>query len=289
MRPIELAVTFAHASNEENIKMNADIIIAGLEGFASSQRRTFSVDQLASLATSCAKAGKTLWVDATALVHEPMLATLESALRALEGVAFGRLLFADPAVYEKAPKSLQDRLHFHAPILTCNAEDIDVWHRLGCVGATLSNELTLEEMTRISKETSCPLSLIGHGAVAMMHSRRRLVTAAFAGSGRDFERPGDVRIREAVRDEALPVVEDGHGTHIFRALPLASFHVLETLKDILDVFIVDARFMSPHEADEVLQDLRAALLGDSTPTLKKYDVGFDRGFYDRRDRGEDDE
>ena len=109
-----------------------------------------------------------------------------------------------------------------------NSLDINEYASYGFLSLALSNEITLDDMKNIINNTSCQLFLQVFGYRLMFHSRRMLISLYLEKLGRKLNQ-SDMFLKEASRDDYLPIVENSNGTYIYRGYVL---NLLKYLKEL---------------------------------------------------------
>jgi putative protease len=114
----------------------------------------------------------------------------------------------------------------------------------------------------------------------MFHSKRPLITNFF--KFQDIDEPvyNQLELVEEKRQERYPVVENNHGTHIFRPKPMHSFESIQALDQVIDLFIIDGVLKDDTYNLNVLKDYHTAMKNpDERPRLiEKYNEDHDTGF-----------
>lgn len=120
-------------------------------------------------------------------------------------------------------------------------------------GAFSSKEITLDDVLNIGKEKKYKLFYFGHGNMSMFYSKRRILSLFNEVS--TISNPHnkyDISLIESSRDEQFPILEDDAGTHIFRGEVLSSLDSIESLKEVVDYFVVDTLFKDDNYALSVI-------------------------------------
>lgn len=282
---MQLAVTLRHSDLIGPFRRSgADVFVVGIEGLTHRFSQTFSLEEIASCQSKVQAAGGILWVALNGLYHPDQLPALEKAIDVLAKHPPERILFADTAVYMFAQsRGLTNRLIYHPETYVSATADLFFWHEQGIAGVVPTRETTLADLIMMGKNRPLPLIWVGHGAINMFHSRRPLLQHYLDHTDapeKDTHLNKRLDLYETTREDAFPIFEDGYGTHVFRAKPLASFQELKQLMPIIDTMIIQTLFMEDDAVIQVLADYRAAMQGDNlTPLIEKYATVCDSGFY----------
>ncbi len=288
---MKLAVTpFSVASIPDLITAGADIIIAGNGKFANRLTKSFSEMELQEI-RDFTKAHQTLfYVQVNRIVHNEHLSDIEQFLDFLFQLDVDGIIFGDLAVYQIAKRKQKEHLLIYNPeTLNTNYYDAVFWGKKGLKGLTISKEIPLDDMALFQQHTTIELSLIGHGYLNMFHSRRPLIENFFKYKEEDYNQyvnNRNLRLVEEIRNEAYPVFQDDHGTHIFRDKIMMSYQDINVIKDLIDVFIIDGIFKATKYLIETIRNYRS-VLNHFDPTkaetlTKSIDSDHDTGFLHKK-------
>lgn len=283
---MKLAVTLFDVDQVDRLlDLGADILIAGQENHANRLVASFSRDELATIKQRAHARDAEWFAVVNGIVHPDQVDDVAAHLDELAQLDVDGILFGDLAIYELAKeRQLTSRLIYHPETLNTNVHDPVFWQRQGIRGIVLAKEITLDEIVAIGAERPIELTMIGHGHLNMFHSRRPLVSHYLEHASIDpapHLESRRLRLVEEVRKESYPIVQDAHGTHIFRERPMASFDAFHALMPAIDVFVIDGILKTPAYVEEVLSDYHRLRQSDaddqSTSRLARYadhDTGF---------------
>lgn len=284
---MKLAVQPTHHSHMKRLaRSGADYFVVGVEGYAQRMRNTVPFDKLKAYNDAALKLDRRLFVSMNALLFDASLNDVEAIMKdvaAMESVE-GIMVADIGAIYIAERLGIKNKIVYYAETAPTSDQDVAFFEAEGLRGVVLARELTIESIETIAKAVSIPLFHIGHGHLNMFHSRRRLITNYFKKTNQHeaTDKKG-YTITEETRQEAYPIQEDKHGTHVFRNSPTHAFSVLNRLKDILDVMIVDRLFMDDKTTETLIADYRKSIDEGVSPTLlKQYESTHDSGFFHRR-------
>jgi len=247
-----LAVTPFHPDDiPALINAGADIFIAGNAAFANRLATSFSMTELEEMTKVLHQQGKQIYVPLNLIVHELSLETLEPFLTQLRDWQVDGILFGDLAVYQIAKRlGMEDRLIYHPETLNTNTYDPIFWAKQGIGGVVLAKEITLTDIEQIYQASSLKIVMVGHGHLNMFHSRRPLIESYFKHKDEAYQsylNNRNLRLVEEIRSESYPIMQDEHGTHIFRERPMMSYLDMPRLRKVVDVFIIDGILQTPAE------------------------------------------
>lgn len=268
-------------------KTGADIFIMGNYDYASRLSSSFSEVELAEAATLIKSLDKELYISLNIIAHNSNLSDITEFLKFLNTIPVDGIIFGDLGVYMIAKRLHMEQLLIYNPeTLNTSIYDPVFWDRKGIKGITISKEITLNDISEIIKVSSIEVSIIGHGHLNMFHSRRPLIENYFKYTKEEYDsfvENRNLKIVEEIRNEAYPIYQDKHGTHIFREKALESFKEIVMLNEVLDVFIIDNIFKDEEYLLDVLTKYKAIINSNNeneiaTAYSKKYEKDHDSGF-----------
>lgn len=284
---MKFAVTpFSIESINDLCNHGADIFVVGTEEFSNRLAHSFTMDEIETLVTVIHQREKEVYISANMIVHHSDLEKIESFLGEMKKLEVDGIIFGDLAVYQIAKRlEIQHLLIYNPETLNTNYFDPIFWDKKGIKGLTISKEITLDDIKKIAEKSTIEISIIGHGHLNMFHSRRPLIENFFKYNKDSFEQyieNRNLKLVEEIRDEAYPIFQDIHGTHIFRDKALESYQEIITLSKIIDVFIVDGIFKDTNYMIETMKNYQLILQNNdplqATNISKHYESDHDSGF-----------
>lgn len=235
----------------------ADGLILGTAFFSVRSAGIFKEAELAELAVLCHAHKMEMRVLVNRMFNDDELPQLKKHLYLLKEIGTDAIYFSDEAVLAIAEElNMKQLLIYQSDTLLTNHIDADYYLAEGLKGVVLAKEITLAEITAIAKASdAAKMELIAHGYLAMMHSRRTLLSSYMEHLKRS-EKLNDnyhLTIEEATRHEAMPIYEDEHGTHVFSAFVQQSFAELnQFIQDGIGAIRIDGIFHSGEEIVEIV-------------------------------------
>ena len=285
---MKLAVTpFSVTSIKKLSDNGADIFILGNEQYANRLVYSFSTIDLTDANNIIKSLNKEIYINLNLIIHNNDLKKVKEFLDFVNELDVDGIIFGDLAVYQLAKTlGIENKLIYSPETLNTNYYDPIFWGNKGIKGLTISKEITLEDISLIANSSEIEISLIGHGHLNMFHSRRPLIENFFKYTNNEYEsyiENRNLRIVEEIRDESYPIYQDLHGTHIFREKSLESYQEVNTLKNILEVFIIDGIFKDTDYLAETLINYKGLLsisdhFGKAKAISKQYEEDHDSGF-----------
>lgn len=285
---MKIAVTpFSVSSIEKLSEKGADIFILGNEKYANRLVNSFSTMEITEAKKIVSDLNKELYISVNIIVHNNDIEELETYLTFVKELNVDGIIYGDLAIYMIAKRlEIEHLLIYNPETLNTNYYDTHFWNRKGIKGLTISKEITLDDINEISKKKKTEISIIGHGHLNMFHSRRPLIESFFKYTKEEYDKfisNRNLKIIEETRDESYPIFQDNHGTHIFRAKALESYQEIHSLKECIDVFIIDGILRDTNYLLETLSNYQTLLsLSDASSKSKVfsrlYEEDHDSGF-----------
>jgi putative protease len=285
---MKFAVTPFNVSSIKPLsKSGADIFIIGNEKFANRLVYSFSTIEITNANKIIKELNKELYIVVNIIMHNEHIQDIKDFFDFIKTLDVDGIIFADLGIYVIAKKmGLESKLIYNPETLNTSTYDPIFWTKKAIKGLTISKEITLDEINQISKQGEIEISLIGHGFLNMFHSRRPLIENFFKYTNEEYKKfieNQNLKIVEEIRNEAYPLFQDLHGTHIFREKALESYKEIINLRDSLDVFIIDGILKNSEYLKETLKNY-VALVEKEDPTIlagklsKLYEKDHDSGF-----------
>ncbi len=285
---MKIAVTpFSVSSIERLAKEGSDIFILGNDKYANRLVYSFSTMEITDAKNIISTLGKELYINLNIMVHNSDLIDVEKFLNFIKELGVDGIIFGDLGIYMIAKRlEIETKLIYNPETLNTNYYDTHFWNKKGIKGLTISKEITLEDINEICLKKKTEISIIGHGHLNMFHSRRPLIENFFKYTKEEYEKfinNRNLRIVEEIRNEAYPIFQDLHGTHIFREKALESYQEIRLLRDCVDVFIIDGIFKDTNYLIETVGNYKALLhmkeSNDKAKIFSKlYERDHDSGF-----------
>ncbi len=285
---MKLAITpFSVDSIKKLSENGADIFIIGNDYFANRLVYSFSTIEITEANKLIKSINKEIYINLNLIVHNSDLEKINEFLIFVKELDVDGVLFGDLAIYQLAKQIGIENLLIYSPeTLNTNYYDPVFWSNKGIKGLTISKEITLEDINIIAEDSDIEISLIGHGHLNMFHSRRPLIENFFKYTKKEYDsfiENRNLRIVEEIRNEAYPIFQDLHGTHIFRDKSLESYQEVNILKNIIDIFIIDGIFKDTNYLIETLVNYNQLLtMSDYKEKAKiiskSYEKDHDSGF-----------
>ena len=251
------------------VTYGADAVYIGGHGFGlRAGSKNFDIDEMAEGIRFAHERQKRVYVTANIFAHNADIDSMPVFFRDVQEMGADALIISDPGVFSLARQTVPDMdIHISTQANNTNFRSAAFWYGLGAKRVVLARELTLNEITRISKEVpAVELEAFVHGAMCMSYSGRCLLSSYL--SGRDSNR-GDcsqpcrweyaIAMREKP-EEYFEIDEDSHGTYIFNSMDLCMIgHIPELLRAGIASFKIEGRVKSAYYVGCIVKAYRKAI------------------------------
>lgn len=287
MKKVEL---LAPAGDLEKLKMaiiyGADAVYLGGEAFGMRKAsKNFSLDQIREGVEFAHDRGKKVYVTLNIVPHDKDMEGIEEYAKELEEVGVDAFIVSDPGMFTVIKRTTPDmEIHISTQASVTNYETIMFWHGLGVRRIVLARELSLEEITNITKKLpeDMDIECFVHGAMCMSYSGRCLISNYMTGRDAnmgDCAQPCRYKyhvVEEKRPGQYFPIEEHEEGTFLFNSKDLC---MLEHLPEVIEAGIhslkIEGRVKSSYYVATVIRSYRMAIdayLKD--PENYKYDPAW---------------
>ncbi len=284
---MKIAVTpFSVSSIEKLSNAGTDVFIIGNESYANRLVYSFSLVEMQDIRSKTLELGKELYINLNLIMHNQDIERVTEFLKFLKELQVDGIIFSDLGVYMIAKKlEIEKCLIYNPETLNTNYYDTHFWNKKGIKGITIGREITLQDINEICSQKQVDVSIIGHGHLNMFHSRRPLIENYFKYTREEYKEyinNRNLKIVEEIRNESYPIFQDMHGTHIFREKALESYQEINSLKNCLDLFIIDGIFKDTDYLKDTVANYKTLLqtnnLEKAKVFSKLYEKDHDSGF-----------
>lgn len=249
-------------------QVKPEAIVLGVQDFAARSNANVPLEDLPKWVNRFEEQGIKVFVNMQGMLEQSHIKKAKEALEkvihsGVQGIYVaddGYITLADELSL-KLNKELRSLLIMQPETLICSGEDANFYLSLGLQAASLSHELSLDEILQ-AIQTAPNVELLVAGHYSWMESRRGLIEnyLRFCEQPESFVYGRMYTIQEKMREARLPLWQDEKGTHILSDIPL------NVGKDILDLsqaglkrFRIDAFLKGNDWATLQLQAFRQAL------------------------------
>lgn len=165
------------------VENGADAVFCGLKAFsARAKAKNFTLEELERLKGYAEARGVKIYVALNTLIKESELGAIIKLLAELDYLSVDGLIIQDLGLYRIAHQHFPEiPLHASTQMLTHNLAGVLQLQRLGFRRAVLARELTLQEITAISRHSNLELEHFVHGALCYSMSGHCLFSSYIDG------------------------------------------------------------------------------------------------------------
>lgn len=253
-------------------------LIVGLKDYGTRETSHFSLSEFKELSNMTNKLSKKLYVSFKMMLHEPKVESFKALIHAINDLPFTGYIIGDIGYYYLLKDTGKEIIYNPETLLT-NTYDLNTYFDLGLQGTFISKEVNLEEIKEMLKNKKGKIFMTGHGYLNMFYSRRLLLDSYFEQIGKTHDYHHEqMRIKEERRDPLHPILEDEHGTHVYRSDVTSTLDILNELTN-LDYLVIDSIFHNDAYAIEILKLYQSEIDLDKVSQLQeKYNETWDTGF-----------
>lgn len=279
-------LTYVHNLENINDLMNVDGFIIGNATFSSRLTSSQNVDEINDLIFRLTKENKEIFLTLNKMYLDEEIDELKFFLTNVNTNLLTGILVTDLGVVQiLIDLGLEKLIVWQGETLSTNPFDFNVLANFNAYGSFVAKEITLEDIKTISQNKKYNLFIIGHGHLNMFYSRRHLIKNFKEEYNLNIdEHKTTFHLVENKRDNhEFPVLEDNHGTYVFRSSVVNSFKYLDQLKEIVDYFIIDPLFKDDNYTKAILSMYQNGFDDTIAENLKtSYNEVWDDGFFETK-------
>ena len=154
------------------LKNGADAVYFGLDDFnMRANAKNFSLDELSEVSRIASEYGAKTYLGTNIILNERLARELESNLETISSCEIDGLILSDIGLIED---TVSHGLEAHISVQenVCNSYTLKTLKKLGAKRAILSRELSLAEVTEITRKSPIETEIFVHGAICMAISGR---------------------------------------------------------------------------------------------------------------------
>lgn len=246
---------------EEYQKNGAEGFILGILNYSINYEE-ITLEELKKISTKYP-----IWVAMNKSIRNEELKDVERILEELSTLSIEGVLFYDLSILSIVQrKKLNIQLVWHQTHMVTNCKTCEYYWSQGVKYGFISNEITLEEILEIKRNTKMKLMVQVVGYPIMSHSRRRLIDNYF----KDIDKKSEKEVYQLTEknSDTLLIRENQAGTTILFGKPMNGTRALyDLLENEVDYTILDMHFLEDSTGIEVLklyQEIKDTYKKDST-------------------------
>lgn len=250
------------------IESKPDAVCIGLDPLAARTHALVQIEELPQYVERFHCAGIDLYINAQGMIEQSRLNEVGDIFyRAIDAKVDGFYIADDGYIHladeygRKTNRDLRSLLIMQPETLLCSGQDAGFYLNLGLQAASLSHELTLDEIAACAHDCGKPegLEVLICGHYSWMESRRPLIEnyLRYTRNQKAFEENRIYTIQEQMREARLPIWQDEKGTHVMSDEPIQAGRSLASMKEAgVRRFRIDAFLKSNVWGIEMLKAYR---------------------------------
>lgn len=226
----------AKVNSRESLKYPVDGFILGILGFSYCFEITFSLEEIKKIIGE--NPDKEIFISLNKIVSNNELEEYKKVLNEVDDLNVNGIIVGDIAAltYNLKTNIILDQMHLNNSSLAINH-----YYNNKVSGVWLTNDITLDEINYISKNTNAILFKEVLGLPHLSTSVRKLVNNYLEHFNIKTTKKGYL-IKEDKSDDYYHIIEDDYGTHIFGNKVLNLFNKLDDINVhylVLNDFLLD--------------------------------------------------
>ncbi|MDD3241766.1 MAG: U32 family peptidase [Bacilli bacterium] len=242
--------------------------IIGVKDFSVNYNFVMDINEIINLSSEYSN--KNIFVVINKNIMNDDLQKLEQMMIDINNSNIKGILFYDMAVLSiKKRLNLKIDLVWNQGHMVTNYNTCNYYYDKGVNFAYISNEITLEEMIEIKKNSKIKLFTLLFGYPIMAHSKRKLLTNYSISSNKNILKDSH-KIVDKISNKEFIIKEDNIGTSIL--FGDISNHVLaidEMLKNDFDYGVIDSNYINSDTILEMINIIDRILLGEDLSSYKE--------------------
>lgn len=227
---------------------------------------------------------KKIYVTANIYAHNEDFEGIEDYFLELEKIGVDAIIISDPGIFSIARKVIPNmEIHISTQANNTNYQSALFWYNLGAKRIVVARELSLKEISEISKHIpkDFDIEAFVHGAMCMAYSGRCVLSNYM--TGRDANRGECAHacrwkyhlMEEKRPGEYMPVFEDERGTYIYNSKDLCMIKYIPQMIDAgIHSFKIEGRMKTSYYVAAVVKVYREAI-DDCLENIEKYNSKLD--------------
>ena len=256
-------------------KLRTDLLMVYSASFSMASFHKFEDDELLKLINNTDKG---IIINLNPIYHDEDIKKLDQFIERFKDKIL-YFMFSDLGVFELLDKhNIKEKGIYNSYTFVTTKEETKLYKKLGITNLVISKELTFSDIMSLinNKEEGTTLSLFGYGYLPMFYSYRTLLTnfSNFYHKKTKLNTIKNLTIKEEIRNEYYPIIEDSYGTVIYKDKIQSSFEEFDSFKEGLDFFIFDRNFIDDEEYFNTINAYLDKIESLIAPYKDKYTKGY---------------
>lgn len=165
------------------LNAGADAVYVGMKSFSARKNaENFTDEELASACTECHRRGVKLYVALNTLMYDEEIPAVEKCIKTAAECGADGLIIQDIGTAELARRTVPQLERHASTQMTLNSvSGVKAAEEMGYSRVVIGRELSLEQIRRISENTSAELEIFVHGALCVCVSGQCYMSSVFGG------------------------------------------------------------------------------------------------------------
>lgn len=229
----------------------SDAYIIGIDKLSINMPFYFCLDEVYMINNILKENKKELFICLNKNMFNSDINFLEEILKSIDKLNIKGILYYDISLVELKEKwNLKTDLVWSQEHFTTNYYTINYWYDLGVKYTYMSNEITLDELEEIRKNTDSKLMLQVFGYIPLFTSKRRLVN-----NYKEYfklNNNSDIYYMEK-EGYKYPLKENKDGTVVYSASPINSIKDFDKIDKIVDYSVLNCFLIDDLEFIEIVK------------------------------------
>jgi len=243
------------------------VYLSGKEFGLRKRAGNFTLDEISQGVSEAHAAGRKVYLTLNIFAHNQHIEPLQENCKSLKNIGLDAVIVSDPGAFSIVRKIMPDtKIHISTQANVTNSASVSFWQTLGADRVVLARELSLEEISEITRHTSIDVETFIHGAMCISYSGRCLLSSYLADRGAnlgDCAHPcrWEYNVTEKKRtDEPLEIIEEDDCTYIMSSRDLCMIeHIPELIESGISALKIEGRIKTEHYVASVTRIYREAL------------------------------
>ena len=249
MNKVEL---LAEAFNLDSLKLNIE---NGCDAvYIGDELKNFSIDELEKSVEYAHNRDKKVYVSLNKIPHENDINEIKRYIKSLIDTGIDAIVVIEPGMLTIVRDVCENiEIHLSDQANVTNYETASFWYNQGIKRVIVSKELSCEEIGQIRLKSPIDMDIeaLGHGALCISHSGRKLLSNFLKGKNADENNRINSKKYNLVEEKRpgkyFPVYEDERGTFLFNTEDLC---MIEYIPELIKCGITSLRIDGKMKDDE---------------------------------------
>ncbi len=228
-----------------------DGYILGIKGLSVNMPSYFELNEIKEVIKYLKENNKKVFISLNKNLHNKDLIKVQVCVLELNKLEIDGVFYYDIGIVNiKNRLDLNFDLIWSQEHLTTNYSTCNYWYNFGVKYAYLSNEITLDEIVNIKKETKMGLFVNVLGYLPMFTSKRHLVDNYL----KTFSLKGSDNYHIFKEGNSYPIVDNNDGTTVYSSKILNAFdEYLEFKKNNIDYCVLNSFLINNNDFEEIVK------------------------------------